>query len=101
MGVDPWADEEDEHAEDGGVAGDATELEREAARRREQVSLVAPPPRSHARSVSPLGAFGGRVPMYVDTPLRASHGFVPGCRRPGSSRAAERTSGAAGRLARE
>ena len=89
MGVDPWADEEDEHAEDGGVAGDATELEREAARRREQVSLVAASSFTRTKRQSSLMAFGGRVPMYVDTPLRASNGFVPGCRRPGFSRAAE------------
>ena len=48
MGVDPWADENDEHETRGGVSSGegVDELEREARRRREQVRATATPPRA-------------------------------------------------------
>lgn len=67
MGVDPWADENDEHETRAGVSSGegVDELEREARRRREQVRATANP---HARPARPVKqcAFS---PQWAPPPL--------------------------------
>ena len=79
MGVDPWADENEEHETRGGVssAEGVDELEREARRRREQVRATANPPARPARPVEQrlFPPQWAPPPLTIPSPPRARSQF--------------------------
>lgn len=91
MGVDPWADENDEHESRGGQGEysdeGASELEREARRRREQVradersrasSAPAPTADSEARVFQALPRLSLTSVLSTDTPQFWNEGYREG-----------------------